>query len=99
MIDSGCFYNFQILTGGDGPACGGADCERDLQEPSDHEGRHHPRVQGSDHQGELWHDVTQHNHLQPLGEQAHDRQHGQVAHKQTEGEFLYLTKIQKFKFK
>ena len=58
MIDSGCFYNFQILTGGDGPACGGADCERDLQEPSDHEGRHHPRVQGSDHQGELWHDVT-----------------------------------------
>ena len=38
--------------GGDGSAGGGEDRQRDLQEPAHHEGRHHPRVQGSHHQGE-----------------------------------------------
>merc|ERR1712032_262579 len=55
--------------GGDGSAGGGEDRQRDLQEPAHHEGRHHPRVQGSHHRGE----------------QAHDCEHGQAAHKQTEG--------------
>merc|ERR1712192_70120 len=55
--------------GGAGSACGGEDRQRDLQEPAHHEGRHHPRVQGSHRQGE----------------QAHDCEHGQAPHQQTEG--------------
>ena len=83
--------------GGDGSAGGGEDRQRDLQEPAHHEGRHHPRVQGSHHQGEPLEqagciDLTKTSPLK-LGEQAHDCEHGQAAHKQTEGKPMSRGKI------